>query len=465
MTGRSSEPVSREASDYAVRVAIEEIDILEKSICFGEMPHIAGFLNRPAIRPVIYHLQNFLWTIERALDSLRMSRRRDGFPQDRLFRPTLPPESPLATQAAPPSIWLDVTNTHRSGDGGGIARTCRELAAAAVRGGCALPVFIDKGQVFPYYSGGAARGPLSFDPDVVFVVLDTFWNPLGEYLDVFETAKARGAKIVTCFYDIIPMYFPSFFRFEFVRLYAAAFPEMIKASDGAIAISEYTSSRVEHYVARHDLLKGKTLPMEAFQLGANVGAADSGTVRDDFRSLFANRFVFLSVGTIEPRKGYDITIDAFDRLWEKGVDCRLIILGRRGWVSRALQARITGHTEFGTRLFWFTNATDAELEFAYKHTYCVIQASITEGMGLPLVEASMAGAPIIASDNAVFREVAGDEIEYFKLGDAEDLVAKIERSLIQRPKAGLVAYVSWDESLAQLVDFICRRVSKPLRQV
>jgi glycosyltransferase involved in cell wall biosynthesis len=44
--------------------------------------------------------------------------------------------------------------------------------------------------------------------------------------------------------------------------------------------------------------------------------------------------------------------------------------------------------------------------------------SLAEGYGLPLLEAFRAGVPVIASDQAVFREIAGDIPEYLDPLDA-----------------------------------------------
>jgi alpha-1,2-rhamnosyltransferase len=109
------------------------------------------------------------------------------------------------------------------------------------------------------------------------------------------------------------------------------------------------------------------------------------------------------------------------------------------------------HPEYRKRLYWFRDASDAEVTFAYEQTYCLIQASIAEGFGLPVVEASRMGAPILASDNEVFREIAGDAITYFEVANPVDLSVKIKASLAERPKAAQIKYVSWDESLALMV--------------
>ncbi len=51
---------------------------------------------------------------------------------------------------------------------------------------------------------------------------------------------------------------------------------------------------------------------------------------------------------------------------------------------------------------------DAELFGLYENTVAVLQVSRYEGFGWPIVEANSVGTPAICTDDAVFREVAGD---------------------------------------------------------
>jgi glycosyltransferase involved in cell wall biosynthesis len=71
------------------------------------------------------------------------------------------------------------------------------------------------------------------------------------------------------------------------------------------------------------------------------------------------------------------------------------------------------------------------------------------------VEAARHGVPVIASDIAVFREVAGDGAEYFPLGEKRALMALVERfagydSARRTALAARVSLLSWRDSARQL---------------
>jgi hypothetical protein len=168
---------------------------------------------------------------------------------------------------------------------------------------------------------------------------------------------------------------------------------------------------------------------------------------------------FLMVGTIEPRKGHAQTLDAFERLWASGLDVRLVIIGKPGWKTDLLAARLRKHAETGHRLFWLEAAGDDDLEAAYGTSTCLIAASLNEGFGLPLIEAAMRGLPILARDVPVFREVAGEHAAYFSGDDAESLAAAIRMWLDchaagTAPRPEQMPWLTWVQSVRSMLDCV-----------
>jgi glycosyltransferase involved in cell wall biosynthesis len=156
------------------------------------------------------------------------------------------------------------------------------------------------------------------------------------------------------------------------------------------------------------------------------------------------------VGTVEPRKGHALALEAFEALWSAGQRVNLVIVGKQGWMVDALAHRLRQHHEQGKRLFWLEAVSDEYLEKLYASANCLIAASEGEGFGLPLIEGAMHGLPILATDLPVFREVAGAHASYFE-GKASSLAAAIREWLElfgrqEHPRSDAMPYLTWRES-------------------
>ncbi|MEM6703300.1 MAG: glycosyltransferase family 1 protein [Acidobacteriota bacterium] len=129
----------------------------------------------------------------------------------------------------------------------------------------------------------------------------------------------------------------------------------------------------------------------------------------DFReSLGLGRSFALGVGTLEPRKNLEVLLSAWRLGFERGETLpQLVLCGARGWKDADLRAAC----EAGLRAGWLVlpgYVDDDQLQWLYREAKLVVQASLYEGFGLPLVEAMLAGRPLVCSDIPVFREVAQD---------------------------------------------------------
>jgi alpha-1,2-rhamnosyltransferase len=400
--------------------------------------------------------REFYWTVTRALGIGHLhdgSWRRPSQAEALSLRPLISGEI-----IAPPDrgrLLVDMTPTHRRGKQTGIQRVVREIARAAAETGAGLPVFIEDGRVYSHYRHPSLPDELEIGAGDILLLLDPGWHLTDEYAPVLERASRAGATIVACLYDLIPVLHPAATARETIGAFRAWFDLIVRKSDALIGISKTVIDEFIDYARDNRLPLKSDLHLGWWRLGADfaptAGAAPSLRAAD-----VASRAApfFLSVGTMEPRKGYSAALDAFDKLWARGVDARYVIVGRRGWNTRALQRRIREHREHDRRLFWLEDAGDADLAYLYRRAAALVFPSFVEGFGLPLVEAAHFGAPIIASDIPVFREIGGDAVVYFDLLDAHALATRIEEASATRPPVAALDILSWRQSTSELVEVL-----------
>jgi glycosyltransferase involved in cell wall biosynthesis len=120
----------------------------------------------------------------------------------------------------------------------------------------------------------------------------------------------------------------------------------------------------------------------------------------------------LHVGTVEPRKNVLTLLAAWRLLRTHRADPPpLVLCGGFGWRAESARREIAEAEREG----WAVHlgyVSAAELAALYAGAELVALPSFYEGFGLPAVEALKAGAPLVASDLPVLREVAGDAALY-----------------------------------------------------
>ncbi len=299
----------------------------------------------------------------------------------------------------------------------------------------------------------------------VLVLLDCSWHP--DTFAQIEALKARGVAIVAVVYDVIPLTHPGFCDARLVVVFKHWFHWMSRTADGVMAISNATLEEVRDRFYTESAGASPVRPwMDSFQLGSSLdGVETNGAVREEVKTLFEGGVpVYLMVGTLEPRKNHGYLLDAFDRLWRAGVKVRLCLAGKVGWKCKDLIARIRCHAAFGQDLLMFSDLDDSELDYGYRHARCLVFPAVTEGFGLPIVEAMQRGLRVMASDIAVFREIGGKSIAYFDPVDPESLAAMIRdyetRELFPGEPRSNGSWPDWEEATRQFVSCIVHHLSE-----
>jgi glycosyltransferase involved in cell wall biosynthesis len=155
-----------------------------------------------------------------------------------------------------------------------------------------------------------------------------------------------------------------------------------------------------------------------------------GAGRARARERFAaGRPYLLYLGTLEPRKNVATLVDACERLWGERQDRPdLVLAGGLGWKSEPLERRIA-RSPFRNRIHAPGYASREMALELYRGAEVFVYPSLSEGFGLPVVEAMACALPVVASDAAALKEVGGDAALYAPAADPAALARQIALAL------------------------------------
>ncbi len=194
----------------------------------------------------------------------------------------------------------------------------------------------------------------------------------------------------------------------------------------AITVSKHAKLEIAHFLGERYLSKFSVIPEAArSEFATTCSDAVKQKVRARYEILDG---YFLAVSTVEPRKNLVTLLEAYLYLKKQlGTSCpQLVIVGRKGWNCADIldyMADLEGAVHF------LGHVSDEELMALYQMAVCLVFPSLYEGFGLPVLEAMMAGCPVITSTTSSLPEVAGNAGLLVNPHSAEELVIAMRQVL------------------------------------
>ncbi len=235
-----------------------------------------------------------------------------------------------------------------------------------------------------------------------------------------------GPRIVAVVYDLIPFLFQSetIYDIDLMRSYRTL--QELRRYDSLLAVSEST---------RADCLAMLGLPEHRV---VTIGAAsdpdffcpESPEARSQpepvLLELGISRPFVLNVGGSDWRKNHEGMIDAFARLPENLRERLQLVLTFSIFpdLADALRRRAT-EAGIGDALVLTGEVSDHALRALYRRCVTFVFPSLYEGFGLPLLEAMLCGAAVVAGNNSSQSEVVGDAGLLANAADPADLAVKL----------------------------------------
>lgn len=295
---------------------------------------------------------------------------------------------------------------------------------------------------------------MGFQKNDTYFLMDSTWTAIEGQKARLVAAMAEGQEVIQGIYDLGPLTASALTHPFMPVAFRRWFEMVLSHSTGLICISRAVADEV------YDLIEAIQLPRPMkigyYELGADFADVSPDAAWLDFTG---GRPTFLMVGTLEPRKGHWVALEAFERLWAQGVEANLLIIGRMGWSVDILSARLANHPEREKHLFVRNGISDAELRAAYDHCDALMMTSYLEGFGLPVVEAGALGCPVILADIPVFREVspAAPAVRFFESLNPQSLADCVQEVIAEGfpdRKEDRVQWPNWQQSAQQIHDII-----------
>ncbi len=364
-----------------------------------------------------------------------------------------------------PGLLVDVTQTARSDAGTGIQRVvnkafqnlyCAHPNILAVRDSCGKLITAEK--YLRRMEGSAAEEReklIEFLDGDKLLLLDSSWEFHKDFSGILTEAHARGIESHGIVYDLFPIQYPELFDSKlFVELFTGWHNMLMQQASSVVCISKTTADVVAAYYEKKKFHRDEPLRLYYFHMGADI-AGGTQEAREEIRSFVRRKTTFLMVGTVEPRKGHAVAVEAFRKLLVNA-DAQLLVLGHNGWKNEEFIRSLKGDERLSQNFLWVKDAADEELRWAYANANALIAASKDEGFGLPLIEAAYFGMPIICSDIPIFREVTQGHADYFKAMDADALAEKLAAWLQaeSHPDSRKIHIYTWQEASEEIMDII-----------
>jgi glycosyltransferase involved in cell wall biosynthesis len=145
-------------------------------------------------------------------------------------------------------------------------------------------------------------------------------------------------------------------------------------------------------------------------------------------------FIFY-VGRAFPHKNLNLLIKAFENVNHRLPELSLVLSGKKEYYYEQLEEQ--ANTSPARRNILFTGfVDDAELKWLYENTEAYVFPSLSEGFGLPGLEAMAHGCPVVSSNATCLPELYGDAAQYFdpkNVGEMADTIyAVVSDPTLQR---------------------------------
>lgn len=266
---------------------------------------------------------------------------------------------------------------------------------------------------------------------------DLYWMPTLSFPPI-----SKVKKIVTV-HDLCPVALWKIFGLLKALSYWLILGSQLVLSKRIICISNFTKSELLRFYS--SVFEGKIKVIYN-------GISNRFSLSQAKRISRKDKPYLLCVGNVKPHKNLLNLVSFFENSSSFSKSYDLVVVGRSDGFRTGFS-----HTLGSSDGVIFTGfVEDDELASLYRNASAFIFPSFYEGFGLPLLEAMVFDLPILAADIDVFKEIAGDTINYFNHSDFSDFDLQLTELLNSdlSDYGVLINSFTWDRCVNSIVEIM-----------
>ncbi len=268
---------------------------------------------------------------------------------------------------------------------------------------------------FNFLGAQLEGGALGFPRFKESLILSTFTNSvenalIGEGCDLIHVPDhlipftRRKIPLISTIHDVIPLEHPEWVNSDAFRIKLKFFEYLLNRSSRILTVSNYSKKRISEVTGYPQNNIDVVYP--GVTVSDNVSEQSAEKILNKY-SLGVRNYFFV-IGTLQPRKNTERVIQAFlESKSQFNKNFKLVIVGRNGWGVERLVKYLSSNQARDQSVIWLDYVSDIEKTVLLKYSRALLFVSLSEGFGLPILEAYKLGVPVLTSNVTSMPEVAG----------------------------------------------------------
>jgi len=303
-----------------------------------------------------------------------------------------------------------------------------------------------------------SRALFRVKPDLLFLPIQTV--PL---------YRPSTLKVVATIHDLDFLVYPTMYEWK-NRLLLRWFSRVVaRNATKLIAVSEYSRGEImKFYKRRMEDIAVVYHGFDRKNFRPSVSVEEKAVVIANIQKKYAiPGNVVLFVGAMQPRKNINRLIDAFELYKANGDGSNLVLVSGNGWREDEIMKRIKSSSAL-KHIHVLKKVPYRDLTGLYWNAAVSVLVSMSEGFGLPVLEAMACGVPVLTSNSTALAEIAQDAALTVDPKDGNAIANGLEKILTDSQtkkrliEAGFdrVIAFSWDKCAQETAGVIEKALEK-----